>query len=48
MKKLPYSAPQIRAHGKLEDLTHGASSGTKADAVFVINPGDPLPTFTFT
>lgn len=48
MQKKAYAAPKLQAHGKLEDLTRGKSSGTHVDAGFVVAPGSPLPTFTFT
>lgn len=46
MTKKPYASPQVRAHGKLEDLTHGASSGTSTDAAFPVNTN--IADFTFT
>lgn len=46
--KRTYAAPEVQAQGTLEDLTQGKSSGTSVDATFIVSPGSPLPTFTFT
>ena len=48
MSNKSYSAPRLVAHGKLEDLTHGVSTGTSVDAIFISVPGQPQPNFTFT
>lgn len=40
-----YAAPVLTVHGRLEDLTRGASIGTALDAVFPI--GTPVADLTF-
>ncbi|MCU0912247.1 MAG: lasso RiPP family leader peptide-containing protein [Rhodobacteraceae bacterium] len=40
-----YAAPVLTVHGKLEDLTRGASKGNALDAVFPI--GTPVSDLTF-
>lgn len=34
MTKLPYQAPTLRAHGKVEAITEMNSGGTRLDAPF--------------
>ncbi|WP_292290412.1 lasso RiPP family leader peptide-containing protein [Marivita sp.] len=34
MNKLPYEAPIVRSHGKVEDITKGGSTGLRLDASF--------------
>ncbi|WP_425072742.1 lasso RiPP family leader peptide-containing protein [Sagittula sp. S175] len=47
MNRKPYSAPQLIAHGKLEDLTHGSVTTPKrTDMAFP--SGTPIHSFTFT
>lgn len=40
-----YVAPVLTVHGKLEDLTQGASTGSALDAMFPI--GTPVSDLTF-
>ncbi len=42
-----YETPELNVHGSLEELTQGQSTGSLVDAEFVVLPGQPLPTFTF-
>ncbi|MDF1621533.1 hypothetical protein [Pseudothioclava nitratireducens] len=43
--KKTYAAPRLSVHGKLEDLTHGQTSGSKLDADFP--DGTPFGDLTF-
>lgn len=45
MKKQIYTAPKLQAFGKLEDMTHGNSTGTVIDASFPA--GTPFGSLTF-
>jgi|APFEC2959095136_1045048.scaffolds.fasta_scaffold00059_38 hypothetical protein len=40
-----YAAPVLKVHGKLEDLTHGGSTGNALDFAFPI--GTPVSDLTF-
>ncbi|MFK7878964.1 hypothetical protein [Roseobacter sp.] len=45
MTKAPYTAPVLRAHGKVEALTKGGTDGGSTDAMFP--QGTPFSSLTF-
>ncbi|WP_156023913.1 putative RiPP precursor [Thioclava indica] len=45
MQKKTYATPTLRQHGKLEDMTHGQSTGSELDHMFP--DGTPFSHLTF-